>query len=276
MTAQVLDIPTRPTATVVTITPEVAQRFLSQNNNNRNVRPHVVSQYARDMAGGDWQFTGEAVKFATDGTLLDGQHRLMACVKSGATITCLVVNGLPAHAQNVMDSGAKRQAADALRLAGVPHSTVVAAAARIALSVEEDKYGRTFKAQRSHTEILEWVDAHPDISDAAATATSLRDRIDAAPSVMAYVIWRCSRASGRATAEFFESIANSATDGKGDPRATLIARLQNARRNNESLSQAAQVSLLMRTWNAWRKGEKVQRLQVDGRSGDPIAIPTPR
>lgn len=272
--------PAQPAATVVNITPEVAQRWLELNTHNRNVRPSVVAQYARDMAAGKWQFTGEAIKFAPDGTILDGQHRLLASVKSGATFTSLIVNGLDSATQDVMDSGAKRQAADAFRLAGVKNPTIVAATARLAMNIEAGRLSKSrfgsVTSSYSNAEIFEFVQQSPGLVDAAVAAAHYRDLIDAHTSVMAYVWWRCGNVSAKATGEFFETVANSQTGGKGDARAALLRRLQTARRNNERLSQHAQVSLFMRAWNAWRRGQEVHRLQVETRLGEPIAIPVPR
>ena len=274
--AQILPL-AQPVATVATVTPTDAKRWLDANTHNRSLRPMVVAAYARDMAAGRWQFNGEAIKFATDGTLLDGQHRLHAVVKSGATITVLIVNGLPAETQDVMDSGAKRQASDALRLAGVKNSTTTAAIARLALNIDisggkKITNGRAF----THPEILDFLDSHPGVIDAAVAAAHYRTKIDMQASVLGYAWWRLGNVSAKATGEFFETIANSQTSGKGDPRAALISRLNSARRNNERIAQQAQVSLLFRAWNAWRKGQQVERFQIESRTGEPAPIPVPR
>jgi hypothetical protein len=278
--ATVLELPSSPTATVVDLTPETAQRWLGANTSNRNIRPAVVNTYARDMAAGNWQFTGEAIKFDCAGTLLDGQHRLLACIKSGATIRVLVVNGLPADSQNVMDSGAKRQASDALKLAGYPSVTTLAAVARLALALSKSPGAPVsrsgWKGAFSHTEIKDFIEDHPDITEAVKASLHYKDRIDAHSSVTAYVWWRCSKVSHKATVEFFESIANAQTNGKGDPRLALIRRLQSARRANERLSQYAQVSLFFRSWNAWRKGSTVGTFQTVNHRGESLPIPVPR
>ena len=79
---------------IVDVTPELAREWLGFNTHNRNMRARTVLAYAADMASGDWRWTGDSVKFATDGTLLDGQHRLAAIAEAGCTITTLIVRGL--------------------------------------------------------------------------------------------------------------------------------------------------------------------------------------
>lgn len=102
---------------VETITPKQAQKYLQFNTNNRHLRKTLVSQYAKDMALGNWKLTHQGVAFNCDGTLLDGQHRLAAIVESGVTVQMLVARGVDSRNQLVMDDHAKRSAGDALSLA---------------------------------------------------------------------------------------------------------------------------------------------------------------
>lgn len=64
----------------------MAETWLSRNSNNRNLRGQVIASYARDMKSGAWVLNGETVKIASNGQLLDGQHRLNAVVESGQTV----------------------------------------------------------------------------------------------------------------------------------------------------------------------------------------------
>lgn len=56
----------------VTITPSVAQAWLSMNANNRKRQPRFVRQYARDMKDGGWRLTGDSIKFDVNNRLIDG------------------------------------------------------------------------------------------------------------------------------------------------------------------------------------------------------------
>jgi hypothetical protein len=86
--------PDQPTVEIVEVSPELAESWLSKNPNNRNLRRSVVDGYARDMSAERWALNGETVKFAADGHLFDGQHRLNAIIVSGATVPMVVVRGL--------------------------------------------------------------------------------------------------------------------------------------------------------------------------------------
>ena len=64
---------------VMTITPTLAGEILRLNSNNRNVRDYMVRQYAQMMKEGRWDENSPAtISFYQDGTLADGQHRLLA------------------------------------------------------------------------------------------------------------------------------------------------------------------------------------------------------
>src|SRR5688572_25165711 len=100
------------TSEIITITPNMAEAMLGKNFKNRNVSKGLVQAYARDMLSEDWRFTGEAIKFDVTGKLIDGQHRLLACVKAGVNFRSLVLRGLEPEAQEVLDSGRVRTAGD--------------------------------------------------------------------------------------------------------------------------------------------------------------------
>ena len=89
---------------VVRMTPDMARAILKNNPNNRNVKRDRVSLYASDMEKGRWQLNGESIVIDADGNLKDGQHRLMAVVKSQCTVPMIVVSGVDTDC-NIYDRG---------------------------------------------------------------------------------------------------------------------------------------------------------------------------
>ena len=101
---------------VMTITPTLAGEILRLNSNNRNVRDYMVRQYAQMMKEGRWDENSPAtISFYQDGTLADGQHRLLAVKRSGATLRMLVVFGC--KRSPFIDTGMRRTSKDSLRIA---------------------------------------------------------------------------------------------------------------------------------------------------------------
>lgn len=265
---------TTPTAEIIHVTPQLAGQWLAANVKNRNLRPKVVARYARDMADGNWQLTGEAIKFARNGTLLDGQHRLRAIVDSGATVRTLVVNGLPDDVQDVMDSGAGRKAADALGLRGVKNAAIAAAAARLA--VTELRGEQLGKFSTTHAEIIDFLRSHPDMDHAVDYAAYARDRVDCPTGVIAYTLWRLAQVNEQAAYDFWGGLAEKVGFSSGDPRLALIHRLAQARRNGEYISREGLISAIFRTWNLYRVGKSAERLHINSRQGGVIPVPVPK
>ena len=106
---------------LVDVTPEMASRFLAENNSkNRNLRERVAKKYAQDMANGRWEGTHQGIAFYSDGTLADGQHRLRAVVISGLTVRFLVFRGLEKKSGIAIDMHTQRSIHDALKIGGSP------------------------------------------------------------------------------------------------------------------------------------------------------------
>lgn len=107
---------TKMNSTVEMITPEYARQILEHNTKNRKPRTGLVAQYARAMERNDWKLTHQGIAINCDGTLLDGQHRLLAVISSGVTVRMLVTRGVPSDSQVAMDDHCPRSVSDALTL----------------------------------------------------------------------------------------------------------------------------------------------------------------
>lgn len=97
---------------LIEITPSKAAEILERNVQNRKISYAKVDQYSRDMASGNWEETHEGIAFAEDGTLIDGQHRLLAIVKTGCAIKLNVTYGMSDSARTKINSGKPRSIKD--------------------------------------------------------------------------------------------------------------------------------------------------------------------
>ena len=126
------------TIRVESITPQLAEIYLGKNTHNRNLNKRVVDKYANDIKMGFWHFDGAPIRFAADGTLLDGQHRLHAIIKSNTALDILVVRGLGNETQATMDIGSVRQACNFLQMNGVRNATIIASMVRGYISMKNN------------------------------------------------------------------------------------------------------------------------------------------
>ena len=96
---------------VKTITPNVAELMLRTNENNRPLSQRKVREYAHDMRNGNWTLTHQGILVGRGGKLIDGQHRLRACIEAGVPFTTLVIedSDLESPMRLPIDVGLKRR-----------------------------------------------------------------------------------------------------------------------------------------------------------------------
>lgn len=70
----------------VYVTPLLAKEWLKKNPNNRKINKQRVMVYAKEMKEHKWEFFSDPITIGVDGSLKNGQHRLMAVIASGETV----------------------------------------------------------------------------------------------------------------------------------------------------------------------------------------------
>lgn len=109
------------------ITPAVAAEYLKHNESNRKPNKGQVGYYAKMMAAGQWELNGEAIKFSPSGRLLDGQHRLMACVESNVPFETTVIREVEEEVFDTFDQGWIRGKGQIFDIANIPNSRNISA-----------------------------------------------------------------------------------------------------------------------------------------------------
>lgn len=257
------------TSDIEDVDPVTAARWLGGNQTNRNLRPALVAKYASDMRNGQWIMAGEPIKFDSEGSLLDGQHRLAAIVKSDLTVEMMVVRGLPAQSRVVMDSGSARTAGDQLHMLGYQgHSQAIAAAARLIIAWRR---GELFTGAHSWTitnsDIVGFVEATPTIVDTTYSAVRVARRTGASPAPTAAAMYLTSQRSADDAQRFWQAMREDVVFPPDSPIEALLRRLGEIRREGKRLLSVASLSMQIRTWNAWREGRPVRLVKpaVEGR-----------
>jgi len=105
-----------PKSEYVTVTPDLAQEWLDKQSRNRKVSQGRVSLYAAMMKRGDWYRTSAGIAIDEHGELIDGQHRLLAVIKSDTPTEMLVVRNVPHAAQIVLDQALLRRGHDQIAI----------------------------------------------------------------------------------------------------------------------------------------------------------------
>lgn len=276
MGAAVRTLPTQvPSITTefVKVTPEIAEKMLTKNPRNRNISTRTLVRYGRAMIAGEWMVTGEAIKFSADGNLLDGQHRLAAVVWSGKTVPMMIVRGLPASAQDVMDTGRSRTSGDQLKISGFTDPNALAAAARLVVLYESGQLGS--KDQVSTPRIKELVEDNSLLIHATSRGRAISRGCDLRPAVAAMTFYELMKIDDEKAQVFFDRLTDGANLPSGSPILALRARLRALRDERTYLPTEVLVSLVFRTWNAWRSRRSLTSLPLY-RNGEPIPYPEPK
>lgn len=100
------------------ITPSMAAEWLNKNTSNRKASTIKVQTYANDMQNGNWRQHHQGIAFYDDGVLADGQHRLMAIVRSKMSINMLVTFDVPRESAIGIDVHLARKTSDVLKITG--------------------------------------------------------------------------------------------------------------------------------------------------------------
>lgn len=101
---------------IETISPDKARKYLDGNYGNRVVRQAWVENLAGMMQRGEWRATHQGIAFTKDGRLLDGQHRLLAIMRSGKNIDMMVTRDMDEASFRHIDGGRTRSNADRIKL----------------------------------------------------------------------------------------------------------------------------------------------------------------
>lgn len=265
------------------VTPELAREWMFINTVNRKTYPAHITKMARDMAAkpSRWAYNGETVKRATDGGILDGQHRLLACMEAEEPFETLVVSGLPPEAQKTVDIGANRQMKDHLSLDAEKNAFILGAVIRWGLIWVRGHRGKPSRdAEPTHAEQLEFF-AAPGVQvrlrEAADFASKARgDFRPILPRVfgMAYLLF--TGVNDIEARVFLGRLRDGADIGVGHPVHTLRKRLQKEKDDDTRLNEWEQLALVIIAWNHFRDEETVKKLQYPKGGLTPKSFPEPR
>lgn len=243
----------------MTVTPEMAAVMMERNADDewRN-RPHSekgAARYERSMKKG-WKYTGETIIFSESGRLLNGQHRLMACIRAGVPFECLFAFGISEDAFKFMDTGIARSAGHIFAIENIPNANQVAAAARLLYGYKRSQAWEGRAPDVENDDLLSFYELHPRLQDALSPARQLYEERLMPFRWGTFCFYICAEKSRQEAERFFETLATGlGIATKRSPIYMVRKRLlENARVTNGKLSDAHVGAYLIKAWNAQRSG----------------------
>src|SRR4051812_22224130 len=102
-------------ASIAFITPARAQEFLGNNSERqRKINKSNLTKLVAEMSHGRFQLNGEALIVGAGGKVLNGQHRLLACINAKAGFWTVLVEGVDDELFYSIDVGKSRNLRDVL------------------------------------------------------------------------------------------------------------------------------------------------------------------
>lgn len=248
-----------PASSIETITPLRAQEYLKRNLSNRSVIATRVNYYAGMMAAGEWPLNGEPILFDIYGNLLDGQHRLLACVHAGVPFTTFVTRGLLPTVMPTLNTGKARSAGDAIAILGGPNGRLVAGTVTWLLKY---KRGQILTATTSfpHAEIVKFWQTNEKTLAESLKIRRITGRL-LMPGVACGFHFLFAERDRVAADELFDDVGIGASLTITDPVYILREQLVANGINKIKLPGVEQAARLVRAWNHRRMGTTTKLLR---------------
>ena len=208
------------TTAIEIITPEIASKYLEKNTNNyRNVLYRRVDAYALEMKNGNWKNNGEAIVFGTDGVLKNGQHRLMACVKSNTPFETLVIRGCD---ESVYDHAYTRTTKQELSNENFNITNTMIGAVKLLYTI------LTNNRTTPEFTIRQYIKSNIECLNRASSITSTSKNVSRKASCMlaVYCMIKTKEISDDTLMEFIKILNSGNSVGSDEPSPALVARRQ--------------------------------------------------
>jgi len=136
---------------VEVMTPKRATVLMSRNVCNRKFTKSRVTNYTRYMGQGEWVYSNDAIWLDKDGTVVNGQHRLTACIASGIDFACQVVYNVDRKWSTGLDQVGNRTASQKLWEAGHGDKSAASKLVRALARPSLEKQGTGIKLSPAET-----------------------------------------------------------------------------------------------------------------------------
>jgi len=251
---------------IETITPEMAAQMLEYNPRNRRLKDRHVAELAGAMERGEWQLNGESIKLSGK-NVIDGQHRLWACLRANKPFKTLLVRGLPMNAQKTVDTGKIRTNPDHLQMLGESYAGLLA---NVIYRVYHYQKGSLLERRSmTHKQTEKFLMENPTLRDYVAIYGSLRPVGPKALLASAHFIF--AEIDQAQADDFMERYTKGTGLEEGSPILTLRNRLIKDLSSETKLNQFQKFAMFIKAWNTWRDGEQMHRIGYRPTEDFPVA-----
>ncbi|NYF53919.1 hypothetical protein [Tunturiibacter gelidoferens] len=192
-------------------TAEINKNNLSARR-HRNICQRTVSLYKRDMINGDWALNGEVISLDSAGAVMNGMHRLHACVAADVCFTTFLAKNVDCAAIDRFDTGLSRTFSDVLRGKGEKHSKLLAATVSYICRYESGTLQSPHRI--SNSELQRVLERHPGVRTHVAYVSGFYRRLRL--SAFAAVSYIASLHNTTIASEFMKKVDTGSGLRRGD------------------------------------------------------------
>lgn len=242
----------------ILITPDMAAKWLEDSDvNYRKINETFLKTLAQQIREGKWEFNGETIKINNRGEVLDGQHRLWACIVADKPIRSLVVFGVESVKE--ADRGRPRTLANELKHRGEINVSRLSTLLYRIGTHENVGIGSGVKHRTTVTDALDMLRRYPDTRDSVKFTSVIR--VISLSNVF-FFHWLFGRISAHERDSFFRDLYDSEGVAAGDPIHTLRRYMLQATQNKSRVMHPeTEMALIAKTWNARRENRPLQSLR---------------
>jgi hypothetical protein len=235
----------------------------TSGRNRRYQVPHA-QKLARDMTAGAWH-SNSVIQIDAEGNLRDGQHRMQAVVISGTPQEFIVVYGIDAADQTAIDVGRKRTLSDTFVMAGERNADKLAAAVSWLWRRERSLW--ISNQSPTITEGVQVLSDNPNLRHSIAHVRHPCIVLRIPTGLGCCLHYQMSQIDSEAADDFWRKLDSGLDIHERHPIYALRQRLANNLTSTGKLDATMIHALIIKTWNAYLRGEEYT--QVRWRRGGP-------
>jgi hypothetical protein len=259
------------------VTPAEAMEILRVQDMNRPLREFWAQEIATDVKLKEFAPNGETLVFDERGKLLDGQHRLRACIIANTPIETYCVFGVPKKFFDKFDQGKIRGGSDVLAIFGQKYAALSSAVTKMAIRYDEGSPTNTVRIP--NWQVLDFIKKNgkeiaESVGEIHAYVVTGRKAAVLPPTVAAFVYYRARQQDAKRAMEFIEKLTTGEDLKKGTPIYLLRERLLSLQGKKHVLNTYDKLALAIKAWNLFRAQKSTKVLKwVKGHGSSGEAFP---
>jgi len=258
----------------IVITPEMANEFLEKSEFNgdfrqRKLNTRTIDYYAEAMRAGEWiPFTNDCILIDDEDRIINGQHRLSACVKSGKPFASYIVFNADSSLIHVADKGVPRTIPGDFYINGAKNVSTLSTVIKLLYCANKyNGYLTISGIKLMYHQAKKVLEAYPDVESIVNLCKSKKYGISGITYAMNAFL--ATIINEECQDKAWEFIEKTKTGEELKKRCPILA-LRNlssmwARSSYQMPRMEHRLNVYVRAWNLYAQGKQASYLRMDSK-----------